>query len=113
MNYKNSRTNYSGLILVFVAIKVFLNLLAMSHFGFHRDELLHLALGDHLDWGYKEVPPLIAFFAWITIHMFGTSVSAARILTTVCAGLIIWFTGQITVELSGKKFAITLACMAM
>ncbi|MEO9173633.1 MAG: glycosyltransferase family 39 protein [Mucilaginibacter sp.] len=85
----------------------------MSHFGFHRDELLHLALGDHLDWGYKEVPPFIALLAKISTAIFGDSVFAARIFSTLFSGLIIWFTGQIVVELGGKKFAITLACLAL
>ena len=112
-SYKNNRSKYSYFLLIFVAIKVGLNLLAISHFGFHRDELLHLALGDHLDWGFKEVPPFIALIAKITTAVFGNSVFAARIFSTIFSGLIIWFTGQIVIELGGKKFAITLACLAL
>lgn len=113
MSYKNRRSSYYYFILIFVAIKVGLNLLAISHYGFHRDELLHLALGDHLDWGFKEVPPFIAVLAKITTTVFGDSVFAARIFSTLFSGLIIWFTGQIVIELGGKKFAITLACLAL
>jgi hypothetical protein len=94
-------------------IKVCLNLLAITHFGFHRDELLHLVLADHLDWGYKEVPPFIAILAKASSVFFGDSVFAARIFPTIAGGLIIWLTGLITVELGGKKFAIALACLAM
>ena len=112
-SYKNNRSKYSSFILIFVAIKIGLNLLAISHFGFHRDELLHLALGDHLDWGFKEVPPLIALLAKISTTIFGDSVFAARIFSTLASGLIIWFTGQIVVELGGKIFAITLTCLAL
>ncbi|MDB5141964.1 MAG: hypothetical protein JWQ66_677 [Mucilaginibacter sp.] len=112
-SYKNNRSKYSSFILIFVAIKIGLNLLAISHYGFHRDELLHLALGDHLDWGFKEVPPFIALLAKITTSIFGDSVFAARIFSTLFSGLIIWFTGQIVVELGGRKFAITLACLAL
>lgn len=112
-SYKNNRSKYSSFILIFVAIKIGLNLLAMSHFGFHRDELLHLALGDHLDWGFKEVPPFIALLAKITTSVFGNSVFAARIFSTLVSGLIIWFTGQIVIELGGKKFAITLTSLAL
>ena len=111
--YQNRRSTYTGFILIFVAIKVVLNLLAMPHFGFQRDELLHLALGDHLAWGYKEVPPVIAVIARISSTLFGGSVFATRIFSTVFAGLIIWFTGSITVELGGRKFAIALACLAL
>jgi hypothetical protein len=113
MPYQNRRSTYSSFILLFVLIKIGLNLLAISHFGFHRDEFLHLVLADHLAWGYKEVPPFIALLAKATIVFFGNSVFAARIFPTICGGLIIWFTGQITVELGGKKFAIALACLAM
>jgi hypothetical protein len=68
--YQNRRSTYTGFILIFVAIKVVLNLFAMPHFGFQRDELLHLALGDHLAWGYKEVPPFIALLAKISTTYF-------------------------------------------
>ena len=88
-------------------------MVAMPHFGFQRDELLHLALGDHLAWGYKEVPPVIALLARVSTTIFGDSIFATRIFSTIFAGLIIWFTGLITVELGGRKFAITLACLAM
>src|SRR6202000_1786065 len=113
MPYQNRRSTYASFILIFVFIKVALNLLAISHFGFHRDEFLHLVLADHLDWGYKEVPPFIALLAKISSVLFGNSVFAARIFPTICSGLLVWFTGLITVELGGKKFAITLACLAL
>ncbi|HVW97301.1 MAG TPA: glycosyltransferase family 39 protein [Mucilaginibacter sp.] len=113
MPYQNRRSSYTTFILLFVAIKVGLNLLAISHFGFHRDELLHLVLADHLDWGYKEVPPFIAIVAKTSDILFGSSVFAARIFPTICSGLIIWFTGLITVEFGGRKFAIALACLAL
>jgi hypothetical protein len=71
MPYKNKRSTYSIFILIFVVIKVVLNLLAIAHFGFHRDELLHLVLADHLDWGYKEVPPFIALLAKISSFAVG------------------------------------------
>ncbi|MES2809714.1 MAG: glycosyltransferase family 39 protein, partial [Bacteroidota bacterium] len=113
MPYKNQRSSYTNFILIFVFIKVALNLLAISNFGFHRDELLHLALADHLDWGYKEVPPLIAMVAWLIKSLLGGSLFATRIFSTICSGLIVWLTGKITVELGGKKFAIALACLAL
>lgn len=112
-SYKNNRSKYSYFLLIFVAIKIGLNLLAISHFGFQRDELLHLTLGDHLDWGFKEVPPFIAVLAKITTSIFGDSVFAARIFSTLFSGLIIWFTGQVVIELGGRKFAIALACLAL
>jgi hypothetical protein len=113
MSYRNLRSTYSSFILIFVALKIVLNLFAIGHFGFHRDEFLHLVLADHLDWGYKEVPPFIAILARISLSVFGDSVFASRIFSTVAGALIVWLTGQITVELGGRRFAITLACLAL
>src|SRR5471030_2471498 len=113
MPYRNRKSTYVYFILIFVFIKVILNLFAIGHYGFHRDEFLHLVLADHLDWGYKEVPPFIAVLAKISSTVFGDSVFAARIFPTIFSGLIIWFTGLITVELGGKRFAIALACLAL
>ncbi|MGN6639539.1 MAG: glycosyltransferase family 39 protein, partial [Mucilaginibacter sp.] len=110
---KRNKSNYYSFILLFVAIKIGLNLFAISHFGFQRDELLHLALGDHLDWGFKEVPPFIAVLAKISTTIFGSSVFATRIFSTVFSGLIIWFTGLIVIELGGGRFAIVIACIGL
>lgn len=113
MPYQDRRSIYSSFILIFVFIKIGLYLLAISNFGFQRDELLHLDLADHLDWGFKEVPPFIALLAKITAITFGDSLFASRIFPTICSGLVVWLTGLITVEFGGKKFAITLACLAL
>ncbi|HWD87493.1 MAG TPA: glycosyltransferase family 39 protein [Mucilaginibacter sp.] len=112
-SYKDNGSNFTGFILLFACIKIILNLFAISHFGFQRDEFLHLALGDHLDWGFKEVPPFIALLAKISTTVFGDSVFATRIFSTIAGGLIIWFTGKIVVEFGGGKFAIALACLAL
>ncbi|MEO6149097.1 MAG: glycosyltransferase family 39 protein, partial [Mucilaginibacter sp.] len=61
----------------------------------------------------KEVPPFIALLAKISMSVFGDSVFASRIFTTIASGIIIWLTGLITKELGGRKFAITLACLSM
>lgn len=109
----NKDQSYTGFILIFVAVKIVLNLFAIGHFGFQRDELLHLALGDHLSWGFKEVPPFIALLAKISTTVFGDSVFATRIFSTIFSGLIIWFTGRTVVEFGGGRFGIALACLAL
>ncbi|MBS1530218.1 MAG: glycosyltransferase family 39 protein, partial [Bacteroidetes bacterium] len=112
-NGQNNTASNSRFILIFVAIKIALNLLAMPHFGFQRDELLHLALGDHLGWGFKEVPPFIALLAKISTTVFGDSVFATRIFSTIFSGILVWLTGRVVVEFGGSKFAIAVACMAL
>ncbi len=47
------------------------------------------------------------------MSFFGSSVFAARIFPTICAGCIIWITGLITAELGGGRLAIALACIGL
>ncbi|HEY1024966.1 MAG TPA: glycosyltransferase family 39 protein [Sphingobacteriaceae bacterium] len=101
------------LILLFAGLKLLLHLLANSRFGFHRDELLYLALGQHLDWGYKEVPPFISAISWFTDTIFGDSVFATRLLPSMASASIILLTGLIVLALNGKRQAITVTCVAM
>ncbi|QQL50655.1 ArnT family glycosyltransferase [Mucilaginibacter ginkgonis] len=113
MPYRNRKSTYGNFILIFVGIKILFNLLAINHFGFHRDELLHLALGNHLAWGYKEVPPFIALLANIILHVFGNSLIATRIFPTLFAAVMVWFAGKLVVEMGGRKMAITIACLTL
>jgi len=112
-NHKQQKTRYLGFVFIFVLIKISLNLVAISKFGFQRDELLHLALADHMDWGYIEVPPIIALLAKVSSTLFGNSLFAARLFPTLCSGLIVWLGGLTAIELGGKKFAIALTCLAL
>lgn len=113
MPYHNNRPSYLKLIFLFVLLRMLLNVFAMQHYGFQRDELLHVALGDHLDWGFKEVPPFIALIAKIQTTFFGTYLFATRIFSTISSGLIILLTGLLTVEFGGRRFAIAIACLTL
>ena len=48
---------WPGLSLL-ATIKLGLHWLGQQAYGLHRDEYLYLAEGDHLAWGFLEVPPL-------------------------------------------------------
>ncbi|HEY0895862.1 MAG TPA: glycosyltransferase family 39 protein, partial [Sphingobacteriaceae bacterium] len=100
------------LILFFVVLKLVLHLLANSRFGFHRDELLYIALGQHLDWGFMEVPPFIAGISWLSQAVFGDSVFAFRILPSLAGAMIVFLVGLMVLVLNGKRPAITMACLA-
>src|ERR1700748_2744300 len=113
MPYRNVKPASVNFVLLFVLFRIILNIFALPHYGFQRDEMLHLALGDHLDWGFKEVPPFIALIANISTTLFGNSVAAARIFTTLCSGLLILLTGLLTIEFGGRRFAVTVACLTL
>lgn len=101
------------IIIFFSVLKLIIHLVSNSHFGFHRDELLYMAMSEHLDWGYKEVPPFIAGVSWFSFAVFGDSVFAMRILPSIASALIVFITGLFVVSMKGKRFAIVVACSAI
>ena len=100
-------------ILVYLSsIKLFIPLLTNSDFGFHRDEFLYMAMGNHLAWGYLEVPPFIAFIAKLAHWLFGTGLYVTRFFPALSGALTVFLTGLIVREFGGKRFAIILATTA-
>jgi len=57
------------------AAAVLLQMATNGRYGYFRDELYYLACSEHLDAGYVDQPPLIAFIAWI----------APTIMSSLCA----------------------------
>lgn len=88
-----------------------LQLLTANRYGYFGDEFYHLACGEHLAWGYVDQPPLIALFAWLTRHLFGTSVFSIRLFPILAGFAIVWLTGLIVRELGGGRFAQGLAAL--
>ena len=100
-------------VLVYLAsVKLLIPLITSPDFGFHRDEFLYLALGDHLAWGYLEVPPSIAVVANISRWLFGDSLFAIRFIPALTGALTLFLTGLIARELGGGRFAQILSTVA-
>ncbi len=68
---------------VLLAAKLLLHLYLNGQLSFHRDELLYLALGRRMDWGFASVPPGIAFWAWVGDNLPGGSVEGIRLISTL------------------------------
>ena len=97
------------IILTLCAIKLIIPFLVNHDFGFQRDELLYMALGNHLAWGYMAVPPFIAIIARITHILFGYGIHSIRFFPALSGALSLWLTTLIAKEMGGKKFAQILA----
>jgi 4-amino-4-deoxy-L-arabinose transferase-like glycosyltransferase len=89
-----------------------LQLLTANRYGYFGDEFYHMACGEHLAWGYVDQPPLIGLFAWLTRHLFGTSLFSIRLLPALAGLLTVWLTGRIAQELGGGRFAQARRCVA-
>ena len=89
-----------------------LELLTANRYGYFGDELYHMACGEHLAWGYVDQPPLIALLAWVTRHVFGTSLFSIRLLPALAGLLTVWLTGLLARELGGGRYAQALAALS-
>lgn len=103
-------------------IKPFIWLLALVKFGLpfflqdsyyqlHRDEFLYLDHGNHMAFGYMEVPPLLSVFSWIT-HFFPHNDFIVKFWPSLFGALTFVLVAKAIVHLGGQKFSIFLAFLA-
>ena len=96
-------------IVVLACIKLLLHLLTAANYGLFVDELYFLACGQHLAWGYVDMPPLTAFLAWLARLVFADSVPGIHVIPALAGAGLILVTGWLVAELGGKIFAQLLA----
>ncbi len=102
-----------GAVLIYLsAIKFIIPFLISPDFEFHRDEFLYMAMGDHLAWGYLEVPPFIAFVSRTAAVLFGKGLYAMRFLPALSGAVTVILIGLMVKELGGRLFAQILAILA-
>src|ERR1700739_4972670 len=89
------------------------HMITATRYGYFVDELYYLACSHHLDWGYVDQPPLIALVTWFETHVFGTSLSAIRLLPAVAGTCEVALTALIAREFGGGSFAQALAALGV
>jgi hypothetical protein len=115
MSAPASKRNYSTesvLIAVFSIAALLVHLLTNGRYGYFRDELYYIACARHLDFGYVDQPPLSIWLLRLTELLVGDSLLAIRLLPALAGAATIALTGVLTRELSGRAWAVALACAA-
>lgn len=103
-----------NLTLVALAfVRLVLQFSGIARYGFFRDELYYMACGQHLAWGYVDQPPLIAFVAWFSRHVFGDSIVSIRVLPALAGAALVFLVGLLARDLGGGRLAQSLAAVAM
>jgi hypothetical protein len=96
----------ADLPIIFLAIfNIFIHLLVIGNLGFHRDELLYFSLGQHPDFGFATVPPMIGWIAWLMQNIFGYSLFAVRLLPAILSGVLVILAAEIARELGGTSYS--------
>jgi hypothetical protein len=100
-------------IVAYVAATVLAFRLATAGvYGLFVDELYFLACGEHLAWGYVDMPPLTAVQAWLARSLFGESMVAIRLLPALEGAGLVLLVGALVRRLGGGRFAQVLAALA-
>lgn len=105
--------NASRYIIAGFALIKFLIPFVLIHpqFQLHRDEYLYLADADHLAWGYIEMPPMLAFFGWLS-KLAGGSVYTVYFWGGFFGAITVIAIGAIVLRLKGSPLAVCMACLA-
>src|SRR6478735_10163775 len=99
------------LLVAIAAATVAAHGLTAGRYGFHRDELATLDDARHLAWGYVAYPPVTPFFGWLSLQLFGTSLSGFRFFASLAGGVAIVLTGLMARELGcGRGAQLFAAC---
>jgi hypothetical protein len=83
-------------------------LLQHPYYELHRDEYLYLAEGQHMSWGYMEVPPLLSVFAWLA-RLMGNTFFWVKCWPALWGAFTYIVTGKIILSVGGRSWALLLA----
>jgi hypothetical protein len=103
------RGTWLGLALGSVA----LHLVALTRYGWFRDEFYYVACARHLAWGYVDQPPLSIAVLALVRALFGESLVALRLTVVLAGGLTVYLVARLAREVGGGRFAQALAALTV
>jgi 4-amino-4-deoxy-L-arabinose transferase-like glycosyltransferase len=100
---------------VFAVLKLGLHLAVntITPYGFHRDELLYLAMGRHLRLWAMDFPPAIAVLAELVRGLLGDSLFAVRLVPALAGTAVLLLAALLARELGGGWRAQSLAALCV
>lgn len=99
--------------VAFVAAATIIVLLASAHrYGYHRDELYFLAIGQHPSWGYVDQPPLVPLLAAAMDRLGNGSLTVLRLPSALALSAVVVLAAKVAREFGGGKGAQVLAAVA-
>lgn len=102
-----------GPVLLVVAVKVAIGLVAAGRYGWHRDELYYAEAARHLDLGFVDFPSVTPLLAALSRVLFGESLVGLRSIASLAGAGVIVVTAAIARRLGGRRRAQTMAAVAI
>ena len=105
----------ASLVLLQAALKLVLHVAVnvRTPYGFHRDELLYLGMGQHLRLWEMDFPPAIGMVAEVSRTLLGDSLTAIRFFPAVFGSGVMVLAALIARELGGGRVAQGLAAFCV
>ena len=100
-------------VLAIACATVLAHLLVARRYGYAEDEMYFVDCSRHLAAGYVDMPPLMAWLAWLVGHTLGSSLPALRFLPAVAAGVLAWMAAALARALGGQRWAQGIAALAV
>ncbi len=82
-------------------------------YGYFIDEFYYIACANNPAFGYVDHPPLAPLLLTILQFLFGDSLYAIRIWPALATAIAVFYTGILTKEIGGNKFAQLLAACSL
>ncbi len=107
---ENTPANKPWHIAISLAVlKLIIHFSTNTNYGLHRDAYLYLNQGEHLSWGYMEVPPMIAVIGNVSRFIFGDTIFAVRFFPALIGAVSIILLVVMVRDMGGRKWAQWLA----
>lgn len=110
MNQESSGTSFfsENAIVFYLALAKILFHLLHPEYGYFRDELYYIAVGDQYSLANLDILPLTPLFLRLITAIFGYSIKSIHFASSLCGALSLVFACLITRKLGGRKYAILL-----
>jgi hypothetical protein len=92
-------------------LSLLLHLTTYDKLGFHRDEFLYLALGQHPAAGYWSNPPLIGWISLLAQQLPFNALFSIRLVSALAGAYMVFMAALTARELGGKAYAQILASL--
>ena len=100
-------------ILLYIAAVNFIgHMLAAGNYGYFRDELYYIVSGQHLQLGYVDFPPMMAYIAAVLNYLAGDALVAVHVVPALAGAGLVFVAGMIARELGGNRWAQALSAIA-
>jgi dolichol-phosphate mannosyltransferase len=100
-----SGDGWRGAVVGLVAISFLLRLFYIGQVELLPEDSYYWNYSQHLDLGYLDHPPMVAWLIWLGTHVFGQTEFGVRIGALCCAGVAAFFSYRLTRNLFGEDSA--------